>query len=279
MLFIKEQIDLGRTVEDLAILLGKAQSRNPTHLKKGVSEIEKSLRILQHIREVQQHSEDAIPLTFFDPHESALTEADNAYIKIRANDPSQARRVRDGRIAGVLVGVTYRNLRHWDSDRFMKEYVEPQFDGEDALHTIVEGSPSGHDSADAGDGLDIFGSLAEPAEVAVDPTNLLVAVAREYGTPDEASIGEGITKSQLYDQIEERLTQAAEEREQDRRDEKHRSTPIKLVREAQQKVILARKALESTSQAVGFNQGQLESELQKLGKELKLLADANDSNG
>ena len=116
LLFIKEQIDHGTKVDDLAILLGKAQSRNAKHLKRGVSEIERGIRILQHIREVQGHSGQAIPLIFFDPHESALIEADNAYVKIRPSDPVQAQRVRDGRIAGVLVGVTYRNLRHWDSD-------------------------------------------------------------------------------------------------------------------------------------------------------------------
>ena len=183
LLFIKEQIDLGTTIEGLAILLGKAQSRNPKHLKKGISEIEKSLRILQHIREVQEHSGGTIPLTFFDLHESALTEADDAYTKIRASDPAQARSVRDGRIAGVLVGVTYRNMRHWDSDRFLEDYVEPQFEGEDALQSIFEGSPSGERTNDNNDndGLDIFDSMGTPEEATFDPSKLLITVAREYG--------------------------------------------------------------------------------------------------
>ena len=72
LLFIKEQIDFGTDAEDLAILLGKAQSRSTQHLNRGVAEIEKSLRILQHIREVQASSHETIPLTFFDDHESAL---------------------------------------------------------------------------------------------------------------------------------------------------------------------------------------------------------------
>ena len=279
LLFIKERIDLGTTVEDLAILLGKAQSRNPQHLRRGVSEIEKSLRILQHIREVQLHSGGTIPLTFFDPHESALTEADSAYVKIHASDPVQAGRVRDGRIAGVLVGVTYRNLRHWDSDEFLADYVEPQFDDDDVLHKIVEGKRTEERSGDVepNDGLDILDQLDESTDPNVDPSKLLVAVAKEYGTSDEVSVGEGLTKGQLYDQIEERLTQAAEESEQDRRDEKRRSTPIKLVREARQKLSRARDALRRSSDGVSFDRGKLRYELQKLGKELKLLADVNDA--
>ena len=279
LLFIKERIDLGTTVEDLAILLGKAQSRNPLHLRRGVSEIEKSLRILQHIREVQLYSDGTIPLTFFDPHESALTEADSAYIKIYANDPAQARHVRDGRIAGVLVGVTYRNLRHWDSDEFLANYVEPQFDGDEVLRTVFEAKQAEEGSGDVepNDGLDILDQLDESTDPTVDPSKLLVVVAREYGTSDEVSVGEGLTKSQLYDQIEERLTQAAEESAQDVRDEKRRSTPIKLVREARQKLSRARDALRRSSNGVGFDRGKLKYELRRLGNELRLLADVNDA--
>ena len=275
LLFIQEQIDLGMPVDDLAILLGKAQSRNPRHLEKGRSEIQKSLRILQHIREVQGYSGGTIPLIYFDPHESALTEADNAYVRHIASDPEQARRVRDGRIAGVLVDVTYRNLRNWDSDDFLSVYVEPQFDGEDTLRAIVAGTtPEGSDVGPGhDDGLDILGQQDTSTIGSVDPGVLLRVVAQHFGAPEEASIGEGLTKAQLYDQIGERLTQAAEDRAQDRRDERRRSTPINLVREARQRVDRARRALADSSHGIGVNKGRLKYELRKLSSESKLLAD------
>ena len=275
LLFIKEQIDSGSTPEDLAVLLGKAQSRNPKHLKRGVSEIEKCLRMLQHIREVQELSGEAISLIFFDQHESALSEADNAYVKIRDSDPDQARRVRDGRIAGVLVGVTYRKLRNWDSDEFLTQYAEPQFDGDDELQAIVGGSANGEEASDPDfdDGLDILDQYDTSSNGSVDPTDLLSAIARHYGTTNETSVSEGLTKGQLYEQIEERLTQAAEEREQDLRDEKRRSTPIKLVGEARQKVTRARQALTRYSHGINVDRGKLKYLLRKLSKESKSLAD------
>ena len=281
LLFIKEQIDFGTDAPDLAILLGKAQSRSTQHLNRGVAEIEKSLRILQHIREVQASSDGTIPLTFFDDHESALSEADNAYTALRDRDPAQARRVRDGRIAGVLVGVTYRNLRNWDSDQFLRDYVEPQFDDDDALAAAVSQAPGGNGVTDPDDddGLGILEELNETVEVAVDPTRLLTIVAPLHNRSDDDASGvEGVTKAQLYDEIQERITEAAQEREQDRRDERRQTTPIKLVREARQKVVRAREALTRTKLGASFDHGNLGYELRQLRKEMNLLVEANEGD-
>ena len=280
LLFVKEQIDAGTLIEDLAILLGKAQSRDRQHLRKGVSEIEKSLRILQHIREVQMLSGGAIPLTFFDPHESALTEADNAYIAIRDQDQVQARRVRDGRITGVLVGVIYRNLRNWDTDQFLRDYVEPQFVGDEALSALANGSQAEEDSGgpEDDDGLRILELAEASTDMTIDPSRLLATVARHYGASDESQVGGGVTKAQLYDEVQERITQAAEEREQDKRDERRQSTPIKLVREARQKVVRAREALNRSTRGDSFEHGKLNYEMRQLRKELDALTEANQDN-
>lgn len=281
LLFIKEQIDFGTDAKDLAILLGKAQSRSPQHLNRGVAKIEESLRILQHIREVQASSDGTIPLTFFDDHESALSEADRAYMALRDSDPAEARRVRDGRIAGVLVRVTYRNLRNWDSDQFLREYVEPQFDDDDVLTAAVGQAPGGYGGVDPDDddGLRVLEGMGETEETAVDPTRLLTTVALLHGRGDDDPSGvEGLTKAQLYDGIQERITQAAEEREQDRRDERRQSTPIKLVREARQKVVRAREALSRSKRGATFDHGRLSYELRQLRKEVKVLSEANEDD-
>ena len=281
LLFIKEQVDFGTKVEDLAILLGKAQSRSTQHLNRGVAEIEKSLRILQHIREVQASSDGTIRLTFFDDHESALSEADNAYMALRDSDPAQARRVRDGRIAGVLVRVTYRNLRNWDSDQFLREYVEPQFDDDDVLAAAVGQAPGAYEVADPDDddGLRVLEGMGETVEMAVDPTRLLTTVALLHGRSDDDPSGvEGLTKAEFYDGIQERITQAAQEREDDRRDERRQSTPIKLVQEARQKVVRAGEALSRSKRGASFDHGKLRYELRQLRKEVKVLAEANEGD-
>lgn len=283
LLFIKEQLDGGTSVEDLALLLGKAQSRSSVHLRKGVAEIEKSVRILQHIREIQHVSRGAIPLVFFDPHESALAEADRVYIKFRDGDPEQARRVRDGRIAGVLVGVTYRNLRNWDSDDFLRDHVEPQFDANDDsdLLALVREQPTQDDTDDSSgdDGLAVLDQVSTPLETDVDPSLLLTAVASHFGDTDNAAVTvSGLTKAQLFEDIKESITQAAEERAQEKRDERRLSTPIKLLRDARQKVNRARDALTGTSLGEGFKQGKFNYELRKLRKAVDELVRVNDSD-
>lgn len=276
LLFIQEQIDAGMSYEDLAILLGKAQSRRPAHLRKGVADIEQSLRILQHIREVQEMSGKAIKLTFFDPHQSALVEADSAYQALREQDPAQARRVRDGRMAGVLVGVTYRNLRNWDSDHFLRDYVEPQFDHGDLL-TAIDSSSIAGDGQDAGDGLDIFEETGQE-DRPVDPSRMLAAAAQRYGADDEATVG-GITKRELFDGLHERFTQAAEEKGLDLRDERRKLRPIDLVVDARKKVSRAREALKNAQTERGFDRGKFGYEIRRLRKELDSLAEAGGLDG
>ena len=71
---------------------------------------------------------------------------------------------------------------------------------------------------------------------------------------------------------------AAEEREQDRRDERRQSTPIKLVREARQKVVRAQEALGRSKRGASFDHGKLNYELRQLRKEVNVLAEANEGD-
>ena len=119
----------------------------------------------------------------------------------------------------------------------------------------------------------------ETVEMAVDPTRLLATVALLHSNSDDDPSGvEGLTKAQLYDGVQERITQAAEEREQDRRDERRQSTPIKLVREARQKVVRAQEALGRSKRGASFDHGKLNYELRQLRKEVNVLAEANEGD-
>ena len=274
LLFIQGQINAGVKEEELALLLGKAQSRNPRHIQKGVAEIDKSLRILQHIREVQEMSEGAIPLRFFDEHESALAEADDAYMAIREQDPAQARRVRDGRLAGVLVQVTYRNLRNWKTDEFVSEYVARQLDDEDVLAAFV-GTETAQNGSGSPAGLDILEGPSEMSEMPLDSSHLLTTVAKIYGAEEDAPVVGGLTKAQLYDEIKGCITQAAQDSTDVRRDQKRQSAPARLVREAGDKIARAREAVTKLKRGAGLDHGELDKEVQQVRDELDLLSEAN----
>lgn len=280
LLFIQEQIDQGMAKEDLAILLGKAQSRKGAQLKKGVEEIEKSLRILQHIREVQNEGGGQPPLTFFDAHESALAEADAAYVQARSRSNEEATRVRDGRMLGILTGVTYRNLRNWDSDEFLTNYLKPQFEDVDVFPELPLTTMTSSDE-EIDDGLSIFDGVVDEEENPgfVNVGALLALVAKVHGEPPEAQVMAELTKEQLVESIAERITQAAEEKSSDQRDEKRAMTPVLLIRDARRKVARATESLDSARAERDFEPGKLKLELRRLKRELELIIGKFETGG
>ncbi len=275
LLFIQEQIENGVSKEDLAILLGKAQSRNRAHLNKGVNSIEKSIRILQCIREIQDMSGGTIPLSFFDPHESALTEADNAFIALRDDDPAQARRVRDGRMTGMLVGTTYRNLRKWDGDGFLNEYIEEQFQESDAL--ILASAADSADPPSRAEDLDV--DWLEDREEdegpsgndSYDPGRFLQLAAGSFVKPNESEIIPGVTKETLFNELESVITTASMDKDLDERGERRRTSPIRLLKTARSAIAKARATLDRAKTEPGFQVGAMKQELRKTRKELEQL--------
>ena len=260
LIYIKEQIDAGLTTEDLAVLLGKAQSRNQAHLRVGVQKIEQGLRILAHIRDIQARSNGAIPVIFFDPHESALLEGDRAYMSLVDKDSKEAERVRDGRMTGVLVGVTYRNLRQWDSDDFVEDYLtaELEADVSDVIQVTQDEYSSDEDLGI--EGLD--DDYEEPA--LMDATNLLNLTAQHFGSDDGAAVTDALTKSTMYTQVQEAITTAAEEKADFIKQEKKLRSPMKHLKDARTDMERATKAYPNAKSEVGFKLGDLKYELNKI---------------
>ena len=273
LLFIKEQLDEGVTKQELALLLGKAQSRNNQHMKKGVAQIESALRILQHIREIQEMSNGTIPLIDFDPHESALSEADRIYASIEGRDRAEAARVRSGRMAGVLVGVTYRNLRNWDGDEFLLDHVVEELDDPhvvEAVQRIAESSPLEPDLSFNDESLAILedDTVDTTDGLLVDPNALLEAVASAYDKDDDSPITDDLTKSELFGKVRSGITQAAEDREQQRRDERRQFNPIRYIQDARHKVERAEQSL-ARAAVEGFKRGKFQIELRRLRKQVE----------
>lgn len=283
LLFIKEQLDEGVTKEDLALLLGKAQSRSRQHMQRGVSQIESALRILQHIREIQEMSNGTIPLIDFDPHESALHEADRIYASLEGRNRAEAERVRSGRMAGVLVGVTYRNLRNWDSDDFLVDHVVEELDDQrvvEAVQRVAEGAAPERDPSFNDESLAILEDDVDKTSdtLHVDPNALLATVASAYDNDDDVPVTDGLTKGELFGHVRAGITQAAEDREQERRDQRRQFDPIRFVLDARQKVDHAERAFAKAAEE-GFKRGKFKIELRRLRKQVEELEASLEQDG
>ena len=109
----------------------------------------------------------------------------------------------------------------------------------------------------------------------VDPSRLLVKVAELYGADDDSPANGSLTKIELYDGIKERITQAAQDSEQNRQDERRQSTPIRLVREAGQKIARARDAVTKLKSGAGVDHEEIDSAVRQVHDELHLLSEVN----
>lgn len=275
LLFIQEQLDHGTSKEELAIKLGKAQSRNRRHLKQGVDEIDKSIRMLQMIREMQDLSGNTIRLTWFDPHYSALSEADAAFMKLRDRDPAQAERVRQGRMTGMLVGTPYRSLRLWDGDDFVTTYVMPEFHEADALlEAAAASTPGAAPTSDLGvewlEDDDVQNQ--QSAATGYDTALFLRLAAQYHAAEDQREVMPGVTKEILFEQLDSVITSAAQDKDLERRGEKRRLSPIRLLRDARRAIGNARTTLDRAQNEPGFEIGTLKYEIKRTLKELEEFA-------
>ena len=271
LLFIQEQRQAGVTAEDLVVLMGKAPSRDEKHLKIGKAEIERDLRILARIRDLQQTSGGGIPLTYFDEHESALAEADKAAERHVRDDPGQADRVWCGHLLGTLAGVPYRDLRKWDSDEFADKYIVPQLAvvGELDYLALTEDL-----NADSGEnlGLDAFGSPSTFDPQILNSRALMVQVAQRYREDDPSTeIEPGITRQDFFDGLRQRISEAAFEKQQAETAHKRSVSPITAIRDAHAAVGRAVDALPTASKEKGFKQGELKYWLNRLSKAVESL--------
>lgn len=282
LLFIQEQLDRGTERADLAILLGKAPSRNKRHLEKGVKEIDKSVRILQHIREIQDMSGETIPLVFFDPHDSALSEADSMYMGLRDKAPAEARSVRNGRMAAMLVEVPYRHHRKWDQTFFqdyLQDYLNEQAEDKAKLISLANQLEQGQkqgESEELGVGWLKERGGEESDSAGFNPTSMLRLAAKSFATPRDQEVAPGFTKENIYDSLRESIIDAAEEKAEDEKDKRRVTTPIDLVRRATTALVKAHAALVKAKGEEGFKPGKLRFEVKKARQALDKVAKAND---
>lgn len=129
LIFVKDLVTVyGYDAQRVAIELGWAASTDARQLAKGKAQAEQYLRILDVIRVFQQSGGSGVAITRFDGAKQALLELDEAVQKTRGRDDA-ARRLRDMRLAGILVGLGYEPLRQVDED-FVEEYLLPAHERE-----------------------------------------------------------------------------------------------------------------------------------------------------
>lgn len=141
LLFIEDLVQTyGYTFEEIAQLMNwVSPNAAPEAIKKAALEARRRVRALAFIRDVQRISGNRIPITHFDALETrqAFLDLIPDYEKIEPSDPDAARSMLEMRLAGMLVGVGYRELRSVN-DTFAGEYLVPALEEHKDLSPFVE---------------------------------------------------------------------------------------------------------------------------------------------
>ena len=132
LLFIEDLLKSKYKNKEIALEMGWASKSDPAALKRQSDQVQKYIRMLAIIRELQHLSGSRLPLTDFDSHKQAILELDDDYEALKKRDSEAARRLRDTRLAALLAGVGYRELREIN-ETFLDEYLVPMLEDQPAF--------------------------------------------------------------------------------------------------------------------------------------------------
>lgn len=278
LIFVKDLVTVyGYDARRVATELGWAASSDARQVAKGKAQAEQFLRILDVIRVFQRSSGRGVAITRFDGAKQALLELDEAVQKIRGRDAA-ARRLRDMRLAGILVGLGYEPLRQVDED-FVEEYLYPHMsESEDAtLVCCADALTSAPDDVGAAalPGLDVLEPFQpQDEDPPRDPAALLnLIVEVETTRRGQVPVPAGsnpilVDRTWLEDSLRPLMLAAAEEARDSRRAVESAGAPIAFVDAAIKKVQKASDAYDRARGRRGFSEAKFKFKLKKLAKHL-----------
>lgn len=271
LLFVDELLTTyNRVPAEAALELAWAASRDPKELEKGKAEVDRAVRLLSLIREVQQLSGNKIPLTDFDDKRQALIEIDAKYQELRTVDPEEARRVRDARLLGVIAGVGYRELRHVNED-FLSDYLISAMEDSDTLRgSVGVFTPASPAKDDTVPGLDILDKSDVKGSQEPNPAPLLEILAGSHKQPTVELPGRDgpvqLDRDRLVDALKAAIEEGADEAKADKRAAGRLNAPIELLTDADRKLKRALEAYSKVAQEKDFERGKFKYLVKKIGR-------------
>ena len=282
LLFVDDLItNYGRSHEDVAVELGWAASRETKELEAGKKRVQQAVRHFSLIREIQYISGGVRPLTAFDDERVAIEEIDQQYERLKTDSPAEARKTRDMRILGMIIGVQYRDLRQID-EAFLDEYFVEAFESVEELDIYVQilavDDESGKGTEDqALPGLDVIDDeIAESGDY--DPARLLELMAASANDETVELPTEEGSETVNREEFRANLQGALEDATQDKKDETKQQdklkAPIDHLSRANRLLKRSLEAYEKVSSQEGFKLGKFKYQLRRVGRLVAALDEA-----
>jgi hypothetical protein len=293
LLFVDELItDLGRPAEEVARALNPAVARDARSMKRGKDEVEKDTRVLSLLREIQDRSDQNIPLTSFDEQEVALEELETKLNDGASENPEATAALFEVRLLGILANVPYRRLRQLDGD-VIEDYVIPALGESEILAEVLPALPKEQDQPEIDkegepDGLEVLGEEDEDAaeqpletEGTAKIRSLATILATSFGEDEvELPLESGTRREErtaFIETLNGALVAAAVEIEADRRHDNRLDRRVQWLREAERKLRSAGEAYEAVCDEGGFDADAYREALERAEKRLNALREDLDA--
>lgn len=271
LLFVEDlRTTYGYDDEKVAKAMNLAASSDPSELKKGAKQAAAFTRMLAFVRDLQKRSGGRIPYRFFDDKRQALIDLDQAYEEQKKRDPEGARYMKEARLAGLLTGSFYRDIRLID-DEAVVDHVMPAIrenpDLGQELVAVVE------DAAKTSVALAGIGDLADDPIAAPETADLAPLVDLLASSFDQSEVilpatnGEQarkIERDELVRHVRESFEDAVQQIRDTARAAKSLNDPIKLVSDARLQTDKALDAYRKVATSPGFQIGRLEKPVRQL---------------
>ena len=273
LLFIEDLVNSGNyTTGEVGRALQPSLTASKRDTKAAVDLVEGELRLLGIVREVVRASGGALNFLFFDDQRQALIEIDQDYQRLKSTEPSEALRIRDAQLAGMIAGVDYRRLREIDST-LLNDYITPAL-GESIilaphLDALLAEDTSATQFADAPTGVsEFFGDGEEDAGLDASTESaanaraslsrvftLLAQTKTDDGVLLPTTGGEPVTLPRLVVATElfSGLTTAIEYKKRDSRQIDDLTAPMVHLREAARLIDKAAATYADVKERPGFN--------------------------
>lgn len=279
LIFIEDLVKSGKSEETIALMMNLAASKKEKELRKGREEVQKHLRMLAIIREIQDIANrlggEPAPLTFFDEDKKqSLIEIDEAYESVKDKNQAKADRIKRARMVGLLTDAGYMALREIDEEFLSEDLVaalEDVADSEDFEGDLVSlvTRPGGGEADDEDLNLELLGGEGEES-AAVELDRLLELLAGDHGAGAKdlpRRNGEGTVRvdySHLVEHLTTVIQLAADDHKMKRKKENRLEAPMKKIQRARKETNLAIKRLAAVHDVPGFDWEQFEQEVEKL---------------
>jgi hypothetical protein len=258
LLFI-EELSTKRGMSAAQIARELRISDNP---KKGESEVQLRLTVLDLLRMLQKIPDTPLPLTFFDERIALeqLREVQRIYVGLMQESPQQATEYLESFLLSIAVGVSsVHQIRQVDA-AFMTDFMMPNLSEDDALGPVAEAlatSPDDTTPAARPAGVNVLvGPDEDQEEPAVDIKHLVNLVTQPDKRIDIPGTKMLVDRDDLREAIGDAVKGGIKDKKRVKRDEDQLAAPSDALKTATQQINRAKDALLAVDDDPDFDGGR-----------------------